>query len=564
MNKIISYGQNIYEQLKGIDRVEFHFLRPQFLMLFIPVLAVLLLLIASNRQRSKWKNIIAPALRPFVFTKGDPWAIILPMFAFAIGISSMIVSLSGPTWKKKEIPGAKTNAVMLIGMDLSPSMLTNDIEPNRLERAKFKLTDLLEANPRTQVGLLAIAGTTHPVLPFCTDYKIIEQQATALAPKVMPVQGRDMKIFMGVADTFMRKIGAPSTLLLITDQLNAADTSLFNRFTDRSIHRLEILLVATDKTIDTSLMNQIAENKKIIINPVTLDKTDVQAIAKRVRDKLVFTLENKKLENVWDDRGLIFLIPALLIGLLWFRRGWVIQWCWVPLLLFSSSCKPDSKHAEWWYTKDDQAEAFYKENKFEEAASLYTDDTHKAAAYFRAGDFQSAADILENDTTASGRFNRAMALASLGQFELADSLLSQVDSDPRFMARAESQRKHIREVVTAIDSINRESDSAIQFIAGNKKKKEGPLNERRPQSEDEQLSADTKVKKLPKSGDRVTDEVQSNQHIYKEAKFPPKDFRMEKPDPSGNIIMQKVNADPQEFLKRRFEIQWKKYYKRKA
>ncbi len=561
MNKITSHINHIIRELSGIHREDFHFLRPKFLWLFVPAALIVLLLIISNRERTKWKTIIAPALRPFMFSKGNPWAIVLPLLAFVIAISSIIISLSGPAWKKIEIPGAKTNAVVLIGVDCSSSMLTTDIEPSRLERAKFKLTDLLNANPRTQVGLLAMAGTTQPVLPFCNDYKIIEQQAGALAPKVMPVPGRDILNFMEVADTFLQKIKAPSTLLLITDQLNAADTAAFSRFTENSIHRLEILLIAKNRTGDTALIQALSKNNKIIVNRLTLDKSDVQSIAKRVSDHLVFTRENKKLENIWDDQGLLFLLPALLIGLLWFRKGWAIQWCWLPFILLGVSCKPDSKQADWWYTRDDQAEAFYKENKFEEAAPLYSDAEHKAAAYFKAGDFQTAADLLEQDSSSSGRYNRAMALANLGQFELADSLFKMAgNANRQLAARAEKNRMQIIATEIAIDSLNHLGDSAVWMMGGNKKEK---LKERKPQSEDDQLSADTKVKKLPTTGDRVTDEAQSNQHRYKEAKFPPKDFKLEKPDPSENIIMQKVNADPQEFLKRRFEIQQRNSNSRK-
>ena len=81
----------------------------------------------------------------------------------------MIIGMAGPTWKKKEIPGQKIQAVVLIALDLSKSMMTKDIQPNRIERAKFKINDFLDANPRARAGLIAFAGTAHPVLPFTSD-----------------------------------------------------------------------------------------------------------------------------------------------------------------------------------------------------------------------------------------------------------------------------------------------------------------------------------------------------------------------------------------------------------
>ena len=51
--------------------------------------------------------------------------------------------MAGPTWKKIEVPGTKSEAILLVALDLSPSMLADDVSPNRLERAKFKIQDLL-------------------------------------------------------------------------------------------------------------------------------------------------------------------------------------------------------------------------------------------------------------------------------------------------------------------------------------------------------------------------------------------------------------------------------------
>src|SRR5262245_14502236 len=137
----------MWDELKNIitaiDWKQFHFLRPNALYLFIPVGVIVLLLLAGNREQRKWKRIIEPALRPFMFSKASLWAIILPLLLFIIGSSFTILGLAGPTWKKKNIPGEKIQAVVLIALDMSRSMLATDMQPNRLERAKFKISDFL-------------------------------------------------------------------------------------------------------------------------------------------------------------------------------------------------------------------------------------------------------------------------------------------------------------------------------------------------------------------------------------------------------------------------------------
>ncbi len=140
-----------------------------------------------------------------------------------------------------------------------------------------------------------------------------------------------------------------------------------------------------------------------------------------------------------------------------------------------------------------------------------------------------------------------MALANLGQLALSDSLLQQVEKlDPAIAENAARQRQKIGEIQKTIDSLEQQRETDIKKISG-EKDKNNPLKERKPKPGDEPLSADTRVKKLPKAGDRTGDVVESNQHKYKEAKFPPKDFKLEKPDQSGDIMLQKANADPRNF-----------------
>src|SRR5215467_11382177 len=115
--------QSILTKLKNIiasfDWEQFHWLRPKALYLFMPLAIIVLLLILGNREHKKWKYIIQPALRPFMFTKGSIWAILLPLLLFIVGSSFVIGGLAGPTWKKKDVPSEKIQAVVLIALDLS-------------------------------------------------------------------------------------------------------------------------------------------------------------------------------------------------------------------------------------------------------------------------------------------------------------------------------------------------------------------------------------------------------------------------------------------------------------
>ncbi|HXB93927.1 MAG TPA: VWA domain-containing protein [Puia sp.] len=573
--------QKIRDSIATIDWDQFHFLRPAALWLFAPMVLIVVLLVTGNRDRKKWTRIVQPVLRPFLFTKGSRNAMLLPLASFILGTSLGILALAGPTWKKKELPGEKIQAVVLIALDVSRSMLATDIQPSRLERAKLKLNDLLDAGPRAKAGLIAYAGSAHPVLPFTGDYQLIKHHAVSLENRIMPIQGTELGILLRAADSMLRSILAPSTVVLMTDALSMDDATLLDDFVQGRRLRLEVLLFSTpngaevpgsDHVLskqDPFVLQNLSQDTAITITPLTLDRSDVKGIAKRISDRLTFEQTGVRDDKEWEDEGWILLLPVSLIALAWFRRGWIIQWCWPVLGLPAlSSCGAGSKHPDWWYSKDYQGQLLENAGRYAPAAERYDDDRRKAVAYFKAGNYEAAADLFALDSSASSVYNRGLAMARMGRYDEAmDQFSRAIDLDS-------SLKQEALKSMDKTASARRRADSVLQYdgqsaaknekdLPGGKKKAgKDPLKERKAESEDEKLSSDTRVKKLPTSGDRVTDEAASNIHMGKEAKTPPKDLSRQQPEQTSEVIlMRQTEADPSEFLHRRFELQIKRYYR---
>ncbi|MXV53246.1 VWA domain-containing protein [Pedobacter sp. HMF7647] len=573
MKEVSLYWDKLKDLLVHIDWQQFHFLRPKALYLFVPLTVIVLLLLIGNKGKFKWMSVVSKPLRKYMFRKGSPWSIILPLLLFIIGMSAMILGLAGPAWKKKEIPGEKIQAVVLIALDLSKSMLSTDIQPNRLDRAKFKINDFLDANPRARAGLVAFAGTAHPVLPFTQDYKIIKFHASSLVNRVMPVQGSSIEMLLKQVNDMMKNVGAPSTVFLLTDAVDSQDAALLSNWVDQSVHRMEIIVVSSPggglipgyKVLskqDPAVIQNLSQNSKVTVTPLTLDKSDVDGVARRIAAKLEFQKEKKTDEKEWDDMGWLLIIPAALITAFWFRRGWVIQWCFIPLLICAgfTSCGVKSKHPDWWYSKDYQGRLFEDAGDFGEAAERYRDDSHKAVAYYKTGNFEAAADLFALDSTAAGQYNRGLALSRLGRYDDADSAFNKaILLDPSLAEKINKTIEKSHEAKKRTDSVMRYSGTSVSKNVNSlreKKKKNDPLKERKAQSEDEELSADTRVKNLPKSGNRVTDEVASNIRRAKEASKPDLTKPANRNEQlAGNILLRRAEADPVEFLHKRFLLQ---------
>lgn len=555
-----------------IDWQQFHFLRPVALYLFIPLVLIVAILLAGNREPQRWKRMIAPVLRPYLFTGGNRWSLLLPLVFFVLGISAAILGTAGPAWHRTVVPGQKVQAVVLVAMDLSASMNATDIPPSRVERAKLKLSDFLDAHPGAKAGLLAYAGTPHLVMPFTTDYQLIKLQATSLNAKEMPVPGTNTALLIKYIDTLMKPVLAPSTVLLLTDEVTADDAAGYTNYVNSSIHRMEILLMSSPagarvpgfaKVLsrqDEGVLQSLATNPRITINHLTLDTTDVGAIATRIREHLIFEKDKRTDDKAWDDMGYLLIIPVGLLVLLWFRKGWAIQWCCMPIVWLLGSCSVNSREANWWYTPDYQGQVLYKAGDYKQAADRFVDIPHKAAAAFKAGDYDTAAALYALDSTAAGQYNLGLALAKSGRFEEAMSAFARAGAlNPDLEKEAALSIRKVSKAKMQVDSVVKmgQQDTKIK-----EDKKNGPLKERKRKPDDPGLSADTKVKDIPKTGDRLTDEVKSNIHQAQEGQGGPSknDTTGNNNDVMKNIILRRPPADPGEFLHKRFELQRKRYY----
>jgi len=568
--------------LSTFDWSNFHFIRPAALWAIPVVLLIGLFTWFAQKEDTKWKNLIAPHLRGYMFSDGNKSSFWLPLTAYLLTGILFSLALAGPTWKQVEVPGVKTTANMVILLDTSWSMMTEDVSPNRLERAKLKVNDLIDANPGSGLSLFVYAGTPHAVLPNTSDYALIKHNTEFLTSGIMPVLGSDLSKAMLMMDSVFARFSAPSTLLLITDGISSDDLPSIEQFLSNSNHKIELLCMASPNggeipgfspntmlrndngdvvrsVPDMNVISSLQAFDQFNNNPLTLDKSDVEAIAARMRQNLVFELDGERIEDQWQDAGIFLLIPALLLSLLFFRKGFMIQWCLFFSCYFFSSCSPDNRYASFWYSPDYQGQLLEADSLYLEAAEAYENIQRKAVAYYKAGDFVAASALFEQDSSANGQYNLALSLTKLGRFEEAQGLFENLKDNPKFSiqsAKIDQLIDMVKDERLASDSINRFDPTEVL----SKTADDEPLAERKASSKDEQLSSDTETDELPKGGDRVTDEVETGITKAEEMEKPMKDMDIGVNADAQNIMLRAISANPSEFLRRRFKFQQEKYF----
>ena len=134
----------------------------------------------------------------------------------ALGL--MIFALAGPRWGShyQEVTQKGVDIVLLA--DVSPSMLVEDVKPNRLERARREIHDFLKVVQGDRVGLVAFSGAAYVQCPLTLDYAALEMFLQALSPELIPTAGTDLgaAIETGLS-AFDPKAETDKVMLLITD-----------------------------------------------------------------------------------------------------------------------------------------------------------------------------------------------------------------------------------------------------------------------------------------------------------------------------------------------------------
>lgn len=575
----------MFDYIKDIlsfDTELFHFLRPDWLWAFIPVVLISILVLVSSQENQKWKNVISPALRPYMFTKEKRSAVFSPLLSFILITTLGVLGLAGPTWSKVEVPGAKSEAVLMIAMDASLSMMAEDIQPNRLERAKFKIRDLLEANPGSRVSLYAYSGTAHTVVPMCSDYRLVEHHLESIYPGIMPVQGTKLEMMLSIADTTLRSVKAPSTLLIVTDAIEDHHITHLKSFVDNSPHSIEILAMATpqgaqipkDKwknpvkdsqgnvvisKLNSEVLFELQQHKKINVNTLTLDNSDMEKLALHIRKNLNYQEDADQSDEEWKDMGYISVIILVLLIPLWFRKGWMIQYAWLPFLfIIFPSCDEKKSWKDLWYSKDYQGQTLYDNNAFEEAGETYESSFHQGVAYYKAGNYDAAAQSFAKDSMANSLFNLGLSYTQMGLYDEALEAIELAATKDPSNKDFQNAITETNKTIGIIDSMKAAGTPLI--IPEKPEEEKQKLEERKAKGKDEELSADNEVEELPEDGKRVTDEVETDTRKGEELEEVPDDFQAGTGDSPQNILLREISSDPAEFLRRRFKYQNKKYH----
>lgn len=438
----------------------FHLIRPAWLLALIP-LGVLWFLVRPNGVRaSKTQNGIAAHLAAALEVGGAGSRRIYPIDAVAMLGVLLAIAVAGPTWSKLSNPLVAETAPLVVAFKVTPSMETPDLAPSRLERAKFKILDLIEARAGARTALVAYAGSSHRVSPLTEDPNILRPLLEGLTPAVMPVEGDNAGNAMQLALDILSTAETPGAVLFALDDLNPADVDVLNKREEEQPTPL-IFLVATPSG---TKLPQLDKVRDATVVHITADDSDLDAIERRVRSAHAEALAaDDRLQ--WDDRGWWVAWPAALISALWFRRGWTMRWALV-LLTLSFIQSPKIAQADgwvdWFLTADQQGRLAFEDKEFAEAGERFEDPMWKGYATYKAGQYEDAIAIFARLDSAEAAFAQGMAEIKNRQYRPAvRSFEAALVRRPDF-AQAARNRDIASAIVEYVESTREQSDTGAE------------------------------------------------------------------------------------------------------
>ena len=180
----------------------------------IPVIVTIFLFVWwwKKRTQRKFSNItllrkLAPDSSAFKST--------LKLIFFIIGISFLILSLVNPKIGVKLKTVKREGVDVVFALDVSKSMLAEDIAPNRLEKSKQIISKIIDQLGSDRVGIIIYAGNAYPLLPITTDHAAAKMFLQNANPDLVSSQGTAINEALDLAKTFYNNDEQTNRFLII-------------------------------------------------------------------------------------------------------------------------------------------------------------------------------------------------------------------------------------------------------------------------------------------------------------------------------------------------------------
>lgn len=419
-----------------------HLLRPGWLLALLPLPLLLWRWAQRARGDRALDACVDAALRAHVTDAGPGRGLLAPAAWMASLWVLCTLALAGPAWRQQEVALYRVQAPLVVALDLSTHMAADDLKPDRITQARFKLMGLLKERAGGQVALIVYAGDAFTVAPLTDDANTVSAMVEALSPALMPIDGQRADLALARAQRLLVDGGFHGgDVVLIADRVDTAAIETARALATQGI-RVSTLGVGTTAgamlrdakgglvydaqgapqlaRLDESALQALSaagDGRYARLRPDNADLVALQLLQPRESQPGAAHLSDDQATR-WRDEGPWLLPLVLVLALLGFRRGALAVLAALAVLL-----PPQPAQAlDWdalWHSREQRADAALRAGDAERARQLARDPARAGAAAYRAGDWDAAIAQWSQLPDAQSHYNRGNALAQAGRLDEA-------------------------------------------------------------------------------------------------------------------------------------------------
>jgi Ca-activated chloride channel family protein len=185
-----------------------------YLLAIIPAMLVLFLLVLWWKKRTQRKFSDVSLLKKLA-PNSSTFKSTLKLIILLLGVAFLIISLTNPKMGTKLKTIKREGVDVVFALDVSKSMLAEDIAPNRLEKAKQIISKTIDKLGSDRVGIIIYAGNSYPLLPITTDHAAANMFLQNANPDMVSSQGTAINEALELAKTYYNNDDQTNRFLII-------------------------------------------------------------------------------------------------------------------------------------------------------------------------------------------------------------------------------------------------------------------------------------------------------------------------------------------------------------
>lgn len=218
-----------------------------YLLFIIPVVVVLFLLLLVWKKRTQKKFADTELLKRLTpnrsYNKGG-----IKLVVFVLAVALLVIGLVNPKIGTKLETVKREGVDIVFAVDVSKSMLAEDIAPNRLEKAKRLVSEIINQLASDRIGIIAYAGQAYPQLPITTDYGAAKMFLQSMNTDMLTSQGTAIDQAIELATTYYDDAEQTNRVLfIISDGEDHSEGSTINAVEDAADEGIIIYTIGVGK-----------------------------------------------------------------------------------------------------------------------------------------------------------------------------------------------------------------------------------------------------------------------------------------------------------------------------